>query len=128
MIFAQYHIIAWANITEQPQITNPNMLTKVDITIQSDDKGSYRGIDSLYRAELPLDLRHVSQGGYIVPFPSVHVGLDIVVKGYDALHPDTGEPRIEIPSDGTHCTSVEHPAGIFLPDVDKTSAPILGHS
>ncbi len=127
LTFAQYRVIAWANVTKQSQIANPDQLAKADITAQPDDKGIYRGTDSLYRAELSLDLRHEPQGEYTVPFSSAHIGLDVVIKGYDAFHPGAGEPRIEI-SGGTHYNFVEHPAGIPLPDAYKPFVPYLGHS
>ncbi|WP_304287362.1 FimB/Mfa2 family fimbrial subunit [Porphyromonas uenonis] len=128
LTFAQYRVIAWANVTKQSQIARPDTLAQADITAQPDDKGIYRGTDSLYRAELSLDLRSASQGEYTVPFSSAHIGLDVVVKGYDAFHPGAGEPRIEILSGGTHYTFVEHPAGIPLPDAYQTFVPTLGHS
>lgn len=128
LTFAQYRVIAWANVTKQSQIANPDTLAKAGITAQPDDKGFYRGTDSLYRAELSLDLRHASQGEYTVPFSSAHIGLDVVIKGYDAFHPGAGEPQIEILSGGTHYTFVEHPAGIPLPDAYQTFVPTLGHS
>ena len=128
LTFAQYRVIAWANVTKQSQIANPDTLAKADITAQPDDKGFYRGTDSLYRAELSLDLRHEPQGEYTVPFSSAHIGLDVVIKGYDAFHTSAGEPQIEILSGGTHYTFVEHPAGIPLPDAYQTFVPSLGHS
>lgn len=123
-----YRVVVWGNVTDRSQIANPDQLAKADITAQPDDKGIYRGTDSLYRAELSLDLRQDPQGEYTVPFSSAHIGLDVVVKGYDAFHPGAGAPRIEILSGGTHYTFVEHPAGIPLPDADKTFVPYPGHS
>ena len=128
LTFAQYRVIAWANVTDQSQIANSDQLTKADITAQPDNKGIYRGTDSLYRAELLLDLRDTPQGEYIVPFSSAHIGLDVVVKGYDTFHPGAGAPQIEILSGGMHYNFVEHPAGIPLPDAYKPFVPYVGHS
>lgn len=123
-----YRVVVWGNVTDRSQIANSDQLAKADITAQPDDKGIYRGTDSLYRAEAKLDLCEEPQAEYTVPFSSAHIGLDVVVKGYDAFHPGAGEPRIEILSGGTHYTFVEHPAGIPLPDAYKTFVPYLGHS
>ena len=123
-----YRVVVWGNVTDRSQIANPDQLAKADITAQPDDKGIYRGTDSLYRAEAKLDLCEDPQGEYTVPFSSAHIGLDVVVKGYNTFHPGAGEPRIEILSGGTHYNFVEHPAGIPLPDAYKTFVPILGHS
>ncbi|WP_297114651.1 FimB/Mfa2 family fimbrial subunit [uncultured Porphyromonas sp.] len=128
LTFAQYRVIAWANVTKQSQIANPDQLAKADLTALPDDKGIYRGTDSLYRAELLLDLRDTPQGEYIVPFSSAHIGLDVVVKGYDTFHPGAGAPQIEILSGGMHYNFVEHPAGIPLPDAYKPFVPYVGHS
>ena len=123
-----YRVVVWGNVTDRSQIAHTDQLAQADITAQPDDKGIYRGTDSLYRAELPLDLSSNAQGEYTVPFSSAHIGLDVVVKGYDTFHPSAGAPQIEILSGGTHYTFVEHPAGIPLPDADKTFVPLLGHS
>ena len=123
-----YRVVVWGNVTDRSQIANPDQLAKADITAQPDDKGIYRGTDSLYRAEAKLDLCEDPQGEYTVPFSSAHIGLDVVVKGYNTFHPGAGEPRIEILSGGTHYNFVEHPAGIPLPDAYKTFVPNLGHS
>lgn len=123
-----YRVVVWGNVTDRSQIANTDQLAKADITAQPDDKGIYRGTDSLYRAEAMLDLCNDPQGEYTVPFSSAHIGLDVVVKGYDTFHPGAGAPQIEILSGGTHYTFVEHPAGIPLPDAHKTFVPTLGHS
>ena len=123
-----YRVVVWGNVTDRSQIANSDQLAKADITAQPDDKGIYRGTDSLYRAEAKLDLCEDPQAEYTVPFSSAHIGLDVVVKGYNTFHPGAGEPRIEILSGGTHYTFVEHPAGIPLPDAYKTFVPGLGHS
>ena len=123
-----YRVVVWGNVTDRSQIANTDQLAKADITAQPDDKGIYRGTDSLYRAEAKLDLCDDPQGEYTVPFSSAHIGLDVVVKGYDTFHPGAGAPQIEILSGGTHYTFVEHPAGIPLPDAHKTFVPTLGHS
>ena len=123
-----YRVVVWGNVTDRSQIANTDQLAKADITAQPDDKGIYRGTDSLYRAEAMLDLCEDPQGEYTVPFSSAHIGLDVVVKGYDSFHPGAGAPQIEILSGGTHYTFVEHPADIPLPDAYKTFVPTLGHS
>ena len=123
-----YRVVVWGNVTDRSQIANSDQLAKADITAQPDDKGIYRGTDSLYRAEATIDLCNDPQGEYTVPFSSAHIGLDVVVKGYDTFHPGAGAPQIEILSGGTHYTFVEHPAGIPLPDAHKTFVPYLGHS
>ena len=123
-----YRVVVWGNVTDRSQIANTDQLAKADITAQPDDKGIYRGTDSLYRAEAMLDLCEDPQGEYTVPFSSAHIGLDVVIKGYDSFHPGAGAPQIEILSGGTHYTFVEHPAGIPLPDAHKTFVPTLGHS
>lgn len=123
-----YRVVVWGNVTDRSLIANSDQLAKADITAQPDDKGIYRGTDSLYRAEAKLDLCEDPQGEYTVPFSSAHIGLDVVVKGYNTFHPGAGEPRIEILSGGTHYNFVEHPAGIPLPDAYKTFVPYLGHS
>ncbi len=123
-----YRVVVWGNVTDHSQIAHTDQLAQADITAQPDDKGIYRGTDSLYRAEAMLDLCNDPQGEYTVPFSSAHIGLDVVIKGYDTFHPGAGEPRIEILSGGTHYTFVEHPAGIPLPDAHKTFVPSLGHS
>ncbi|WP_296930744.1 FimB/Mfa2 family fimbrial subunit, partial [Porphyromonas sp.] len=123
-----YRVVVWGNVTDRSQIANSDQLAKADITALPDDQGIYRGTDSLYRAEAMLDLCNDPQGEYTVPFSSAHIGLDVVVKGYDTFHPGAGAPQIEILSGGTHYTFVEHPAGIPLPDAHKTFVPYLGHS
>lgn len=129
LTFQKYRIVAWGNVTQQSQITAPDQLAQAAITAQPDDKGIYRGTDSLYRAELTLDLTEgTTEGGYTVPFSSAHIGLDVVVKGYNTFHPNAGSLRIELLSGGTHYPFVEHPAGIPLPDAYKPFVPYVGHS
>ena len=123
-----YRVVVWGNVTDRSQIAHTDQLAQADITALPDDKGISRGPDSLYRAEAILDLCNDPQGEYIVPFSSAHIGLDVVVKGYDTFHPGAGAPQIEILSGGTHYTFVEHPAGIPLPDAHNTFVPYLGHS
>ncbi|MDD6928331.1 MAG: FimB/Mfa2 family fimbrial subunit [Bacteroidales bacterium] len=123
-----YRVVVWGNVTDHSQIDHTDRLTEADLTALPDDKGFYRGTDSLYRAEAMLDLCEKPQGEFTVPFSSAHIGLDVVVKGYDTFHPGAGAPQIEIISGGTHYNFVEHPAGIPLPDADKTFVPTLGHS
>ena len=123
-----YRVVVWGNVTDRSQIAHTDQLAQADITALPDDKGIYRGTDSLYRAEAILDLCNDPQGEYIVPFSSAHIGLDVVVKGYDTFHPGAGAPQIEILSGGTHYNFVEHPAGIPLPDAYKPFVPYLGHS
>ena len=128
LTFAQYRVIAWGNVSDHSQIAHSDRLAEADITALPDDKGIYRGTDSLYRAELLLDLRNTPRGEYTGPFSSAHIGLDVVIKGYDTFHPGAGAPQIEILSGGTHYTFVEHPAGIPLPDAHKPFVPYMGHS
>lgn len=123
----KWHIVAWGNVDSHTQVETSSPLQAATLFSTADEKGIYRTTDSLYRAELLLDVDALPQGeDAVVAFASAHVSLDVFIKGFDQYVGTT--PKLLINRAGTRYQFTGYPTPIPVPTEAKPFEPTLAHS
>lgn len=123
----KWHIVAWGNVDSHTKVETSSPLHVATLFSIPDEKGIYRTTDSLYRAELLLDVDALPQGeAAVVAFASAHVSLDVFIKGFDKSFSTT--PKLLINKAGTRYQFTGYPAVIPVPTEAKPFEPALAHS
>lgn len=126
----KWHVVAWGNADSHTEITAREPLAEATLSTLADNEGVYRTTDSLYRAELLLDVDALPQGeDAVVPYSSAHVSFDVFIEGFDAFHGAEGaQPLLEINKAGTLYKFSGHPAAIPQPSAWAPFVPSMVHS
>lgn len=133
----KWRIVAWGNVASHTRLTDAQTpLKEAELYTLPDEKGVYRTTDSLYYADVMLDVPALPEGGvFVVPFAAAHISLDVVVEGFDKVFGTENKdaaPCLTIRPAGTHYRFTDHletgaPLYIPRPDVLKPFEPTTVH-